>query len=81
MTVTNEFEEKARQEKVDRIASHLLSVHGSLKAEGALGEFSTPWGWARHPRFPFSALVAASGAKPASETTKALVLAELREVA
>lgn len=44
----NPFEAQRRAEKVERIVSHAVTVHADLKAHGALGEHSTPWGWVRH---------------------------------
>lgn len=72
-----DFEAEARAAKVELISTHLRSVHSTLKENGCLGRFSEVGVWVKHPSFPFDALVKASGAKPASETTRALTLQKL----
>ena len=89
----NEWEERARQEKVDRICSHLRAVHGHLPvpsfhlwsfddSESGKGFPHPPMSiveWVSQESFPWDAIARAAGCRPPSDKTKALVIAELSE--
>lgn len=67
----NHHEEAARAKKADALVAFLEEVHAALPPRLPIRA------WAAAPHFPWPAMCAAAGVKPASPKTRELVLEKL----